>query len=278
MAQYDDVVPAPDFSIFARELLKSAAKRVRSAYPARVLAYYPPDPVLRDPAVVDVQIARKYARQIEHAADAKTGEEVREDNELGLIAIKDLEPIPRVVVQYPGFGGMRITGPIEVGEEGLLITCDRSIDRWVRRGADPVQDPVFPHQMNWKDSIFLPGLRAGADDGFDIVPAAGWRLGADDASWELLIDATTKALSLTTTGPSVTIDGTAEVKVGANATAFAARSDLVDARFASIKAAFAASVPAVDPASTMALVNTILAFFKVGLSTAPTGAVKAKVE
>ena len=275
VAQFDDVVPAPDFAIFTREVLRSAAKRVRTAYPARVLAYYPPNAALKDPAMVDVQIARKYARQIEHAEDALTGEEVREDAELGLIALKDLEPIPRVVVQYPGFAGMRITGPVPIGEEGLLITCDRSIDRWVRRGAAPVQDPVFNHQMNWKDSIFLPGLRSGADAGFDVVPAAAWRLGADDGTWELTVDATTKDLALTTTGAAVTVDGATEVKLGANAVSFAAKADLVLAKFNAIKNAISgAAVFAGDGGATFKT-NIITALNLVDFNVAAT---KARVE
>lgn len=196
MAQNDDPTPEPDFAIFAREIVGAALGHVRTAYPARVLAYYPPDPVLKDPAMVDVQIARKYSRVIDHPADVKTGETPREDREHGTLAVADLKPIPRVVVHYPGFGGMRLTGPLLPGEEGLLITCDRSIDRWVRRGSVPVQDPVFRHKMNWKDSIFLPGLRAGADVGFDVVPEAAWRLGSDDGTWGLTVDAATRNVAL----------------------------------------------------------------------------------
>ena len=275
MAQVDDVVPAADFSILVREILRSAARRVRSAYPAQVLAYYPPDPVLKDPAMVDVQIARKYARQVEHQQDAKQNEDVREDAEFGLLALADIPPIPRVVVQYPGFAGMRITGPVPIGEEGLLITCDRSIDRWVRRGATPVQDPVFPHAMNWKDSIFLPGLRSGADAGFDIVPEAGWRLGADDGTWALLVDALTKDLSLTTTGAILTVDALTEVKAGANAVSFAAKADLVTFVFNAIKNAISgAAVFAGDGGATFKT-NIITALNLVDFNVAAT---KVKVE
>lgn len=277
MAQVDDVVPSGDFSILVREILGAAARRVRSAYPAQVLAYYPPDPVLKDPAMVDVQIARKYARQVEHKEDAKQQETVRDDAEFGLLGVADIPPIPRVVVQYPGFAGMRITGPIPIGEEGLLITCDRSIDRWVRRGATPVQDPVFPHAMNWKDSIFLPGLRSGADVGFDIVPEAAWRLGADDDTWALLVDAATKDLSLTTTGAALTVDALTEVKAGANAVSFAAKADLVDALFDTIANGVGAIPQAVTPANAVVAVNAIINFFLL-LATPSVAAIKAKVE
>jgi len=279
VAQFDDLVPDPGagfgFGIFARVVIDAAVKRVQVAYPARVLAYYPPDAVLGDPAMVDVQIARKYARQVEHEEDAKDGEEVRKDREYGLLAVADMPPVPRVVVHYPGFAGMRMTGPVPVGEEGLLITCHRSIDRWVRRGSDPVQDPVFPHAFNLKDSIFLPGLRAGADEGFDVVPAAGWRLGADDGSWELLVDAATQDLSLTTTGAALTVDGATEVKIGANAASFAAKADLVTAKLIAIRSAVsaAATVPGDGGAAFKAALVTALNLLDFGVA-----ATKAKVE
>jgi len=277
VAQNEDPVPSPNFGIFARVLIAEAVKKVQVAYPAIVTAYYPPNTTTKDPAMVDVQIARKYARQIDHLEDALPGETTREDAEHGLLALADMTPVPRVVVQYPGFGGMRITGPVPVGEEGLLVTCTRSIDRWVRRGADPVQDPVFQHAMNLKDSIFLPGLRSGADVGFDIVPEAGWRLGADDASWELFIDADTHGVSLTTDGPDMTLDAETEIKIGADATSFAAKADLVDAKFDEIKTTIAAITPAVDPASAVTAVNAILTFFDTW-PTSSVAATKAKVE
>jgi len=241
VAQNVDPVPSPDFGIFARVLIESAVKKVQVAYPAIVTAYYPPNPVTKDPAMVDVQVARKYARQIDHLEDALPTETTREDAEYGLLATADITPVPRVVVQYPGFAGMRITGPLAIGEEGLLVTCTRSIDRWVRRGAVPVQDPVFQHAMNLKDSIFQPGLRSGADVGFDIVPEAGWRIGADDGTWEMYVDSETKGLSLTTSGPDVTIDGTTEILVGANATSFAALANLVTAKLNAIRSAVSAA-------------------------------------
>lgn len=275
MAQNVDPVPDPTFGIFARVLIESAVKKVQVAYPAIVTAYYPPNPVTKDPAMVDVQVARKYARQIDHIEDALPFEITREDAEYGLLAVADVTPVPRVVVQYPGFAGMRITGPLMVGEEGLLITCTRSIDRWVRRGAVPVQDPMFQHAMNLKDSIFQPGLRSGADIGFDIVPDAGWRVGADDGTWELLVDQATLALSLTTLGPSVTIDGAAEVLIGANATSFAAKADLVLAKLAAIRSAVSAAPTAMGDGGATFKAALVTALNLIDFNVA---AVKAKVE
>lgn len=275
MTQNVDPVPAPNFGIFARVLIESAVKKVQVAYPAIVTAYYPPNPITKDPAMVDVQVARKYARQIDHLEDALPTEVTREDAEYGLLATADITPVPRVVVQYPGFGGMRITGPIANGEEGLLVTCTRSIDRWVRRGAVPVQDPVFQHAMNLKDSIFLPGLRSGADIGFDVVPEAGWRIGADDDTWELYVDAETKGLSLTTTGPDVTIDGTAEILVGANATSFAAKADLVLAKLNAFKAAISGAATLMGDGGATFKTNIVGALNLIDFNVAAT---KAKVE
>lgn len=275
MAQTDDPVPTGDFAILVRETIKSAVKKVQVAYPARVLAYYPPNPITSDPAMVDVQVARKYARQIDHPGDVQQGEEVREDKEFGLLATKDVPPVPRVVVQYPGFAGMRITGPVPVGEEGLLVTCTRSIDRWVRRGALPVQDPVFPHALNLKDSVFLPGLRAGADEGFDVVPADGFRLGDDAGTWELLVDQAGSNLALRTAGPTATVDGSVEVKVGENAVSFAAKADIVTAVFEAIFNAVSAA-PTAPNDGGLTFKNALVT--ALGLIDTNVAATKAKVE
>ena len=129
--------------------------------------------------------------------------------------------------------------------------------------------------MNLKDSIFQPGLRSGADVGFDIVPEAGWRIGADDGTWEMYVDSETKGLSLTTSGPDVTIDGTTEILVGANATNFAALANLVTAKLNAFKAAISGAATFAGDGGATFKTNIVTALNLIDFNVAAT---KVKVE
>jgi hypothetical protein len=46
--------------------------------------------------------------------------------------------------------------PIQVGDTGLLIFCERSIDLWLERGESV--DPLDRRRHSLSDAVFLPGL------------------------------------------------------------------------------------------------------------------------
>lgn len=76
--------------------------------------------------------------------------------------------IPGVPIMFPGAGGFRLTCPISDGTltiegskvpatTGLLIWCDRSLDKWLS-GSGAEVDPEADHQAGLQDAIFIPGL------------------------------------------------------------------------------------------------------------------------
>lgn len=67
------------------------------------------------------------------------------------------EPLPRLVrvpVGYYKAGGMVMTLPTSIGDEGLLIFSDRSLDLWKSTGKKAT--PNSPRLHDISDAIFLP--------------------------------------------------------------------------------------------------------------------------
>jgi hypothetical protein len=74
----------------------------------------------------------------------------------GTVEQRRLPVVPSVPVMFPGASGFRITYPIEKGDTGLLIFCDRSIDAWLARGGHTAPTDARRHHLS--DAVFVPGL------------------------------------------------------------------------------------------------------------------------
>lgn len=68
--------------------------------------------------------------------------------------------VPNCPVQFPTAGGFVITFPVAVGDTGLLVFSQASLDRWQSGDGSEVSDPGFDHRHNITDGIFIPGVRA----------------------------------------------------------------------------------------------------------------------
>lgn len=84
-----------------------------------------------------------------------------------------LRGIPVVMLRG---ASMRLSTPIEVGDTGLAIIADRSLDTWLG-GQGGVADPQDTRCHNIADAVFLPGLvptgRQTTDTGTDMVLGNG---------------------------------------------------------------------------------------------------------
>jgi hypothetical protein len=69
--------------------------------------------------------------------------------------------IPNVPVQFPQGGGYRITFPLAVGDTGLLLFSDVSLDVWLSQGGEV--DPLDDRRFDLSDGVFLPGVRSFAN-------------------------------------------------------------------------------------------------------------------
>jgi hypothetical protein len=78
-------------------------------------------------------------------------------DEGGAQQVRDLPVIPSVPVQFPGAGGYRITFPVVVGDTGLMVFSEASLDKWLVSGG--TVDPADERRHDLTDAVFLPGLR-----------------------------------------------------------------------------------------------------------------------
>jgi hypothetical protein len=232
------------FTAFGEVVALLARSEVHTMMPCEVIAYYAPTGIApeRSPALVDVRPHFKYRRSINVPGDAEPGEEVikRTDE---YQARGDLPIITRVPIAYPGHDGMRASGPISVGQVGMIFFAERSIDDWAQTGG-PV-DPVFDNQWHHlSDAIFVPGARYGSI-AEDIDPSLD-RVGSADGTAGMEIStgpAASRTITLRTDGPTATVDAATEVKLGETATdAIALQPALVTAMDAAIAAAIAGAV------------------------------------
>lgn len=138
------------------ELLKAAVawamRRLRVHLPATVEAVHLDDE--GHAQLVDVRVdVGEYVRSLE-------GER------------PEYEPIiPSVPIEWMGGGGARLTLPLERGDTGLVLFCDRSLDEWQANATGQVvaRDKRTHHLS---DAVFAPGLRR---------PAAPWTGARTDA-------------------------------------------------------------------------------------------------
>lgn len=137
--------------------------------PAKVTAWYAPGVVdgFQVPARVDVEVLLKHVRLVRVEGDAAAGETVQE-TPTGLECSGEYLGATGIPVCYPGPRNMRTRGPLEVGEQGVLLCSTRAIETWAAGYAaeegGPV-DPVLGLGFRPSAAIFIPGLEVGLTEG-----------------------------------------------------------------------------------------------------------------
>lgn len=280
---------------FFEGLKRDVGLELRVCMPAHVIEYIAPQAGPRPtPPRVRVRIELKYAREcrkgdqtpnetfIPNANVKLPGEAVGEYADGSLL----------VPVHFPGPWGMWSCGPLLVGEQGKLVWCDRSIDSWQIDGGDVPVDPVFGHTHGggidggpMNDAWFEPGVRSGkglAGMVTSTIPTNAWRIGTADGAAGMTINSLQNALPLDmlvkTTGPTMTLDAATAIKVGANATSFGAKADLVSAKLIAFKAAISAAAVVAGDGGAAFKANIMTALNALDLTTPAIAATKAKLE
>lgn len=82
---------------------------------------------------------------------------IDEDGERKTERLPVLNDVP---LMFPGAGSYRITFPIEVGDQVLLVFCSSSIARWKLVGGEI--DPGDDRRHDINDAIAIPGLHSFA--------------------------------------------------------------------------------------------------------------------
>lgn len=125
----------PTLAEVIREAIKSHILDLHTAMPARVERY----DHARQKADVKPLLRKKYK-----VSDTAT----------------EFPVIPAVPVQWPSAGGGEayIHLPLKLGDLGLVLICERSIDTWLS-GDGQITSPQDPRHHDLSDAVFIPGVR-----------------------------------------------------------------------------------------------------------------------
>lgn len=126
----------PTLADAVRAFVSRCLGEVHTAIPGRVESY---DATLQRVSIQPV---------IKEAFEDETGERV----------VARLPVIPGVPVQWPQGGGYFISFPLEVGDTGLLLFSQASLDVWLSEGGEV--DPLDDRRFHLTDGIFIPGVRS----------------------------------------------------------------------------------------------------------------------
>lgn len=77
----------------------------------------------------------------------------------GTIVQEDLPVLVSVPIATPSGGGFFASFPTAVGDTGLLIFTDFSIDQWQAKGGTTPVDPLDLRTHSLTSAVFYPGLR-----------------------------------------------------------------------------------------------------------------------
>lgn len=128
----------PTWAEVIRLAIDSRLSDVHVALPGRIESY--------DAATQTADIKPLIKRVIRRA----NGEPVEEE----------LPVIPGTPVVFPGAGGFFLSFPVAVGDTGLVIFCERNLDRWRETGRDVNPGDQSCHPLS--GATFHPGLRASS--------------------------------------------------------------------------------------------------------------------
>lgn len=136
------------------------------------------------------------------------------DRDEGYTEASALPKLTGVPVQFPAGGGCGVTFPIAEGDYVLLLVSTFALSRWYKDGAEIEQTDHLTHQL--EQSIALPGLFHKGSKFTDLADANNVKIGEDGAENQIVIE------------PG------GEIKIGATASSYAAKADLVQSEISAL--------------------------------------------
>ncbi|WP_051988466.1 Gp138 family membrane-puncturing spike protein [Bosea sp. UNC402CLCol] len=147
-----------------RAAIEQHISRIQTSAPARVLAF-DPGGAGKAPSV-KLQIGIKsFVKQ--------------EDGSQKAIDLPVLQDVP---VHYPGGGGMNITFPLKVGDEGMVNFTSRSPDTWQQSGGEQVPADASMHSLS--NGYFTPGLKSNPN-AIDGISTSSTEIRSDDGKTKI---------------------------------------------------------------------------------------------
>jgi hypothetical protein len=90
--------------------------------------------------------------------------------------LEELPILPCVPVVFPRGGGFFVSLPLQEGDSGLVVFCERAISRW--RATGEVADPGLRTCHDLNGALFVPGVFPRAD-ALEDAHATNMRIGRD---------------------------------------------------------------------------------------------------
>lgn len=125
--------------------------------------------------------------------------------------IVDYPELDRIPVLVPCGGGFAMDFDLEVGEEVLLLICDRSIAEWKAQGG--VVDQAIVHMHALSDAVAIPGLYSQARPQLQTPGVGTLYLGSSDGDAPWMRMATVPAAAVTVEAPSISLGAAASLGI-----------------------------------------------------------------
>lgn len=91
-------------------------------------------------------------------ADVQPLVQVAYFDEEGDRVVENLPVIPNCPVQFSGGGGVAVTHPVAVGDEGMVFFSEACLDTWLSSGSTDPVDPTHDRRNHLADGVFVPGV------------------------------------------------------------------------------------------------------------------------
>ena len=123
----------------------------------------------------------------------------------------DYPELERIPVLIPCGGGFAMDFDLEVGEEVLLLVCDRAISEWKIQGGIVSQQIVHMHALS--DAVAIPGLYSQARPQLQTPGVGTLYLGSSDGDPPWMRLATVPTAAVTVEAPAIALGATASLGV-----------------------------------------------------------------
>jgi hypothetical protein len=183
----------PDLRVLLDSFSLEIAKQINCVRPGIIQAVYSNN-------TVDIQIAQQQVTSVQ-ADGTKT-----------FAQFAFLKDVP---IYTLGGGGVTITFPIKVGDECLVLFCDREIYNWYLTGQ--ISAPTSPRLHDFSDAICLCGLRS-VPNNLSGISTSEAQIRSNDGATSIGLNPTTYKITLTSTvevivnSPLTTIVGNMNVE------------------------------------------------------------------
>ena len=114
--------------------------------------------------------------------DVKPAIKISHEDEEGERQVSSIPVIVNCPIVYPGGGGLVMMFPIAVGDTGMIMFAESSMDKWLAHGGSDI-DPGYDQRFHLSDGVYLPGVRPFSN-ARQTSPGAAVVIGTDGGAFQ----------------------------------------------------------------------------------------------